>query len=101
MIKLKITMKTLLNILLMAIIAVLGWQFLNLYKQYTYLEKFSEKLSLETAALKAENQNLESDIRYFSNPENMEKELKSKTNYKKPDEKMIIIIPSKDEPAER
>ncbi len=92
-------MKTIVNVLLMAIMAVLGWQLLNLYKQYAYLEKFSEKLNLEAAVLKTENQNLNSDIRYFSDPENMEKELKSKTNYKKPDEKMIIIIPPKEKTA--
>lgn len=92
-------MKTVLNILLIAVIAALGWHFFNLYKQYSSLRDFFEKLNLEATALKIENQNLDSDIKYFSNPENLEKELKSKTNYKKPDEKMIIIIPPKEKNA--
>lgn len=44
-------------------------------------------------ALLKENADLQLDIEYFSHPENLEKELKSKFNYKKPDEKMIIVVP--------
>lgn len=86
-------MKNIINILLTLVIAFLGWQFLNLYIKNISLERSSNELTALTASIKAENGNLASDINYFSNPENQEKELKSKTNYKKPGEKMIIIIP--------
>lgn len=94
-------MKIVVKILLTSLIAVLGWQFFNLYNQYASLKKSSTELNSETTALKLENKNINSDIQYFSNPENLEKELKSKTNYKKPDEKMIIIVPLKDQSVNR
>ncbi|MEK7462843.1 MAG: septum formation initiator family protein [Patescibacteria group bacterium] len=86
-------MKIVINILLIAVIIFLGWQFFNLYIKNVSLEKSSDELTAATALIKTENVNLASDINYFSNPENQEKELKSKTNYKKSGEKMIIIIP--------
>ncbi len=92
-------MKIFVNTILTAVIVVLGWQIFNLYSQYAALKKSSTELSSETTALKSENDNINSDIQYFSNPENLEKELKSKTNYKKPDENMIIVVPPKDQPV--
>ena len=86
-------MKNIINILLIAVIIFLGWQFFNLYIKNISLEKSSNKLNAEISSIKVENKDLASDINYFSNPENQEKELKSKTNYKKSGEKMIIIIP--------
>lgn len=88
-------MKLVVNILLTAIIAILGWQFLNLYQQYRGLTKTSEQITAETAALSKENEHLNSDLNYFSNTDNLEKELKSKTNYKDSGEKMIVIVPPK------
>lgn len=85
-------MKIIVNILLALVIAVLGWQFFNLYQQYTYLKDSSDKQNLEMTLLKKDNSELSSDIKYFSNPDNLEKELKSKTNYRNPGEKMIIVI---------
>jgi len=42
---------------------------------------------------KKENESLTADIEYFLNPLNLEKELKSRFNYKAAGEKMIIIVP--------
>lgn len=86
-------MKNIINILLVLVIIFLGWQFFNLYIKNLSLERSSNELTALTTSIKTENGNLASDINYFSNPENQEKELKSKTNYKKTGEKMIIIIP--------
>ncbi|MHB9019595.1 MAG: septum formation initiator family protein [Minisyncoccota bacterium] len=86
-------MKNIINILLITVIVFLGWQFFNLYIKNISLERSSSELVATIASIKTENRDLDSDINYFSNPENQEKELKSKTNYKKSDEKMIIIIP--------
>jgi len=88
-------MKIFINILLTGVITVLGWQFFNLYIQHRVLEKSSENLNTQIYSLESENKDLNSDIEYFSNPENLEKEFKSQTNYKDAGENMIIIIPSK------
>ncbi|NCO15467.1 hypothetical protein GW816_00990 [Candidatus Wolfebacteria bacterium] len=53
----------------------------------------SDNLNSRLQALLKENADLQSDIEYFSHPENLEKELKSRFNYKKPGEKMMIIVP--------
>ena len=86
-------MKNVINILLIAVIIFLGWQFFNLYIKNISLERSSNEINAKISSIQTENKDLASDINYFSNPENQEKELKSKTNYKKPGEKMIIIIP--------
>lgn len=44
-------------------------------------------------SLQKENSDLRAEIEYYSHPENLEKELRAKFNYHKPDEKMLIIIP--------
>lgn len=79
----------------MIMIAFLGYQLFNLYFQHIDLEKSSEKLNTQISSLKNENENLNSDIKYFSNPVNLEKELKSQSNYKESGEKLIIVIPQK------
>ncbi len=43
--------------------------------------------------LLAENATLRADILYYSHPENLEKELRKKFNYRKPDERLLIVVP--------
>lgn len=40
-----------------------------------------------------ENKELQAQIEYFSHKENLEKELRAKFNYKKPEEHTMIITP--------
>lgn len=44
-------------------------------------------------ALSKENEELQAQLNYFAREENLEKELRSKFNYKRPDEKVMIITP--------
>ena len=87
-------MKNAISAILILMIAFLGYQLFNLYLQHYDLEKSAEKLNAQITSLNNENGNLNSDIEYFSNPENLEKELKSQSNYRKAGEQMIIVIPS-------
>jgi len=41
-----------------------------------------------------DNSQLQSDFAYYLNPLNLEKELRARFNYRLPDEKLIIIVPS-------
>ncbi len=50
-------------------------------------------LRAQIEILAEENKHLKSEIEYFSYPENLKKELRAKFNYRKPNERMIIIIP--------
>jgi cell division protein FtsB len=41
----------------------------------------------------AQETSLQEETQYLSNPENLEKELRARFNYKKPGETMVIIVP--------
>jgi cell division protein FtsB len=45
-------------------------------------------------AAKNENAELSQELEYYSRPENLEKELRARFNYKKPGESMIIVVPT-------
>ncbi len=55
-------------------------------KQYKNLQVQADKAA-------EERKDLEAELEYYSNPINLEKELRSRFNYRAPDEKMIIIVP--------
>jgi cell division protein FtsB len=53
-----------------------------------------EKLSTEFHALTTEKKLLEAKIQALEDPENLVQEIKAQFNYRKPDENLIIIVPS-------
>lgn len=69
------------------------------YQIYT-LDSDRRGLSRETAVVTDEldfvqedSDELRKQIEYFSNPRNLEKELRARFNYRLPFEKLIIVIP--------
>ncbi len=56
----------------------------------------AELADIEARLVKAQGDatDLQSEVQYLANPLNLEKELRSRFNYKKPGETMIIIVPS-------
>ncbi len=66
----------------------------QLYFSNRTLSASAGSLRLRLEALKADSLNLSSDIEYLKIPENLEKELRSRFNYKNPGEKLIIVVPS-------
>lgn len=86
-------MKMLGMVIMGMIVAALGFQFFKLYEQYAQLRRSADTLGQSTAALTSENQQLQADLEYFSRPSNLEKELRTRFNYKSPGENMIIVIP--------
>lgn len=57
------------------------------------LEKDLAAISMELKTRENEYEKLEADYRYYLNPDNLEKELRAKFNYRHPEEGMIIIVP--------
>jgi len=51
----------------------------------------------EKEFVEEENSRLEEQVDYFSNPRNLEKELRARFNYRLPYEKLIIVIPENEE----
>jgi len=86
-------MRVLIIIILIIILALILTELYFLIKERNQLRADLDNLNSRLQALTKENTELQSEIEYFSHPENLEKELRSKFNYKKPNEKMMIIVP--------
>jgi cell division protein FtsB len=80
--------------LFLAVLAFLWVQLFSLFRQSGELKKTEAELRQKHEALVRENERLEREVTYYSYPENIEKLLRSRFNYKKPGEHMIIVIPS-------
>ena len=86
-------MKLVTAAVLVIIFAILGFQLYRLYAQQLKMRKDLSEVTVQVEKLTKENETLQADIVYFSDPKNLEKELRSKFNYVKPGEKLIILIP--------
>ncbi|MEK9154693.1 MAG: septum formation initiator family protein [Patescibacteria group bacterium] len=86
-------MKTAIVGILLIILMAVWLQAYFILKENNNLKASFLNLSAKAQFLTEENEKLGSEIEYFSRPENLEKELRSKFNYKKPGEKMIIVVP--------
>jgi cell division protein FtsL len=80
-------------IILTILLIGVGVQAYLISRERNSLDSQLSDLNNHINSLKAENDNLLGEIKYFSDPENLAKELKAKFNYRGGDEKMMIIIP--------
>ncbi len=90
-------MKRILTVILLLAAAALLWQLFQLYLQNNKLKYSLGSIEGKLNNINEENGKFQADLEYFASPENLEKELRSRFNYKKPSEKLIIVIPSKSE----
>ncbi|MBI2515217.1 septum formation initiator family protein [Candidatus Wolfebacteria bacterium] len=75
------------------VLAAVSTQGYFILRERNQLKAEVPNLNSRLSSLNKENENLKADIEYFSRPENLEKELRAKFNYKKPDEKLMIVVP--------
>ncbi len=80
-------------IILAIILMALLVQFYFIFKERNQLKREFHSLTEKSENLAKENEKIKSEIEYYSNPENLEKELRARFNYKKIGEKMMIIAP--------
>jgi len=85
-------MKRTLTIILLVVLTALLWQLYQLYHQNQELRDAFSLVEVRVAQFKEENLKFQADLEYFSHPENLEKELRSRFNYKNPGEKLIILV---------
>jgi cell division protein FtsB len=80
-------------VVLSVFLILIGVQVYSFVKQEWSLG--SELADAQTNFTKAQAQetSLQEENQYLSNPENLEKELRARFNYKKPGETMVIIVP--------
>jgi len=82
--------KILIGVILIFLI-ILGIQTFRKFREINVLEKEAALLKKNLEKMKAENLELEKEIKYFQNPQNLEKEARKRFSLKKEDEKVIII----------
>ena len=80
-------------IIIILVFAVLGTGVYSLRSEGKKLEAEVGELTAILNELDRENEELRNNIKYFEEPENLLKELKSQFNYKERGEELIIIIP--------
>lgn len=85
-------MKPITALLLIILIIILA-QLYFIFQDNRRLGSELKNLNARAETLSVDNDKVKSEIEYYSHPENIEKELRSRFNYKKPGEKMMIIVP--------
>jgi cell division protein FtsB len=84
--------KRVLTLILLIVLFALFWQLYQLYRQNQELENSLSLVGAKVEQFREENRRFQADLEYFSHPENLEKELRSRYNYKNPGEKLIILV---------
>ncbi len=75
----------------------MGYELYGLNLESLRAQADFSNLNSEKQALVKDNEALRADIKYFSDPHNLEKELRARFNVRLPGEKLIIVVP----PAEK
>jgi len=65
----------------------------NRYREYRSDNEVRSVLEAQVLQLQDENSKIAEDVEYYSNTDNLEKELRARFNLKEPGEKLLIIIP--------
>ncbi len=78
---------------------ILGGLLVQVYKignEGWGVNKEMKQVNKELELVEKDNADLKEKISYYSNPRNLEKELRARFNYRLPNEKLIIIVPKKE-----
>jgi len=75
-------------------IIFLGVKIISFWGQERSLNAQLDAIQAQLAKTQTQGAYLQQDVQYLANPANLEKELRSRFNYKKPGENMVIIVPN-------
>lgn len=78
---------------IVAAIGFVGYQIYGVAGDYRNIKSEQAAAREESESLISENAELKERIEYLGKPENLIKEIKSKFNYRLPEEKTIIVAP--------
>ena len=78
-------------VVLSLFIIIIGVQVYSFVAQEWSLGSELADVQVNLTKAQAQETNLQQENQYLSNPENLEKELRARFNYKKPGETMVII----------
>lgn len=85
-------MKLAFAIALAVVVILIGVQVFSFLGEQRSLNQNLSDVDTRLATAKSQEADLQAEMQYLSNPANLEKELRSQFNYKKPGETMIIIV---------
>lgn len=80
--------------ILFLFVAFLGTQIWNFRSRAAAARKAYEAARIALDERQEEAAHLEAELKYYSNPVNFLKELRARFNYRFPDERGIILVPS-------
>lgn len=86
-------MKAVMIVILVVFLVFLASQIWYFYGETGAVEDELQKIKVELDQAQSDYQALKADYEFYLNPENLEKELRARFNYRLPDEKLIIIVP--------
>ncbi len=78
------------------IFSLLLLQFYRIDKERRELKRETAEVSEEMATVDVDNESLVEKIEYYSDPRNLEKELRARFNFRLPNERLIIVVPQDD-----
>ena len=86
-------MKLAAAILIFIILIFVGLRVFSFLNEERVLGQNLSDVETRLAAAKSDAADLQAETQYLLNPANLEKELRTEFNYKKPGETMVIIVP--------
>ncbi len=92
-------MKFVLVVILSIFLVFLCIQIYSFSKRGETVEREYGNLAAQAEKAREDYRNLQADFTYYLNPENLEKELRARFNYREAGEKLIVIVPAKPSPA--
>ena len=92
-------MRIIVFLVILILVAFFGFQVYRLNSQRLELSGRASDVAGQVQFLEEENERLAADTEYFSDIRNLVKELKGLFNYRKPGEKLFIIISGSPSPT--
>lgn len=86
-------------LVILGLVVLFGLEVYRLNSQRLELSDRASGVAGQVRSLEEENERLAADTEYFSDIQNLVKELKGLFNYRKPGEKLFIIIPGSPTPT--
>ena len=80
-------------IALVLVLLVMGMEILRFMKEGNLLAREEAEVGERLSSAKREESSLEANLNYFARPENLEKEMRARFNYRGEGEKLLILVP--------
>ncbi|MFA7201570.1 MAG: septum formation initiator family protein [Candidatus Paceibacterota bacterium] len=81
--------------ILLVVLILIGVELFSMLADAKKLRQEHVEVTQKLQAIEEENKDVEDNQVYYKNPDNLEKSLREKFNYKRSGEIMIIVVPEK------